>query len=146
MQEEETGEACITVLESQRRSDSAALAINYLYLQSQVCSQVQLLGLNPQLLAMRLHILGPAFGLPSIDAECIAAVALVKLYCQSTEQTYELVASYETSDEARLPLLEDGATARSGYGAISRYLTDSAGNISGLASDLAREQRGHAVA
>lgn len=95
---------------------------------------------------MRLYILGPAFGLPSIDAECVAAVALVKSHCESTGQEWELVASHEVPADTQLPLLEDHTVLSSGFGAICRHLADSSGNISGLAADLTDEQRADATA
>lgn len=44
---------------------------------------------------LELHIWGPAFGLPSIDAECIAAVAYLNASLPLTAWT--LVASYDPS-------------------------------------------------
>lgn len=46
-------------------------------------------------MALELHIWGPAFGLPSIDPECIATV----IYCQQVipEGQLCLVASYDKS-------------------------------------------------
>jgi hypothetical protein len=46
-------------------------------------------------MVLELHIWGPAFGLPSIDAECIATVA----YCQRVvpKGQWSLVTSYDTS-------------------------------------------------
>ena len=67
---------------------------------------------------MELHILGPAFGLPSIDAECNAAVALLRL---RLETEWTLV---PTHDQTRhLPYLRDGDNYIEGFGNISRYLS-----------------------
>ena len=46
-------------------------------------------------MALELHVWGPAFGLPSIDPECIAIVT----YCQRVipEGQWSLVASYDKS-------------------------------------------------
>lgn len=46
-------------------------------------------------MALELHVWGPAFGLPSIDPECIATVS----YCQQVipEGQWSLVASYDKS-------------------------------------------------
>ncbi|KAL1297910.1 hypothetical protein AAFC00_006425 [Neodothiora populina] len=95
---------------------------------------------------MRLHILGPAFGLPSIDAECIAAVALVKSYCESIEKPWELIASHEAPQGAQLPFLVEDNVFCSGFSSIARHLTDESGHISGLAVDLSSEQRADAIA
>ena len=46
-------------------------------------------------MALDLHVWGPAFGLPSIDPECIATIT----YCQRVvpEGQWSLVASYDKS-------------------------------------------------
>lgn len=46
-------------------------------------------------MVLELHVWGPAFGLPSIDPECIATV----LYCQQVipKGQWSLVASYDKS-------------------------------------------------
>lgn len=95
---------------------------------------------------MKLYILGPAFGLPSIDAECIAAVALVKTYCENNNQSWELIASHEPTPGARLPLLEDRSASYPGFNVISSHLADASNNIPGLAADLTPEQRADAAA
>lgn len=99
---------------------------------------------------MKLYILGPAFGLPSIDAECIAAVALVKSHCQSANTSWELIASHEapsdTNTSAHLPLLQDGDGSFSGFNSIAEHIVHSTGTISGLAADLNPSQRADATA
>lgn len=76
---------------------------------------------------MQLHILGPAFGLPSIDAECIAAVALVKTYCESEGRSWELVPAYHGPAGSTLPTLHDGESLHRGYRNIARHLGDKSG-------------------
>ncbi len=72
---------------------------------------------------MELHILGPAFGLPSIDAECNAAVALLRL---RSETDWTLI---PTHDQTRhLPYLRDGDNFVEGYRNISRHISNQAGN------------------
>lgn len=46
-------------------------------------------------MVLQLHIWGPAFGLPSIDPECIATVA----YCQQVipEGEWALIADFDTT-------------------------------------------------
>ena len=70
---------------------------------------------------LRLHVLGPAFGLPSIDADCIAAVALVKQNVRDGD--WSIVPTHEQS--RRLPYLkcDDGAHYE-GYGNIVRYIDE----------------------
>lgn len=47
----------------------------------------------PQTMVLELHVWGPAFGLPSIDAECIAAVAYAKLTLR--KGSWVVVASHD---------------------------------------------------
>lgn len=70
---------------------------------------------------MQLYILGPAFNLPSIDAECNAAVALL---CQHLGTTnWSIIPTHEHTKT--LPYLRDGEQIYSGFNAISRYLSPS---------------------
>lgn len=58
----------------------------------------------PQTMVLELHVWGPAFGLPSIDSECIAAVAYAQLTLR--EGTWVVVASHDVDkspNSARLP-------------------------------------------
>ncbi|KAK4890725.1 hypothetical protein LTR27_010652 [Elasticomyces elasticus] len=66
---------------------------------------------------MELYILGPAFNLPSIDAECIAAVALLQLLDRKDSS---LVPTHD--DREGLPLLVDQGQRISGYKNILRHL------------------------
>lgn len=87
---------------------------------------------------MKLFILGPAFGLPSIDAQCIAATALLQLYVPND---YEIIPSH---DESRpLPHLVDGTARISGFNSIVRHLADKRIISQG---QLDRQQRADAVA
>lgn len=65
---------------------------------------------------MELHVLGPAFGLPSIDAECIATVAFLQL--QLDVEAWKIVPS---RDQARLPYLVDGSERFEGFQNIKRH-------------------------
>lgn len=69
--------------------------------------------------SMQLFILGPAFGLPSIDAECNAAVALLQL---RAEGTYTIVPTHEQQEQ--LPRLVDGETQIPGFINIVRHFAD----------------------
>ncbi|KAK0252723.1 hypothetical protein B0A54_00391 [Friedmanniomyces endolithicus] len=66
---------------------------------------------------MELFILGPAFGLPSIDAECIAAVALLRLL---ERKDWLLVPTH--NDREGLPLLISNDQRIRGFKKISRHL------------------------
>ncbi|KAG9546509.1 hypothetical protein KCV01_g24295, partial [Aureobasidium melanogenum] len=96
---------------------------------------------------MKLHILGPAFGLPSIDAECIAAVALIERYTQGSSQAWALVASHEAAPGTRLPFLQVGDETYSGFDRIAQYLIDTSGStVPGLATYLTAQQHADATA
>ncbi|EME89735.1 uncharacterized protein MYCFIDRAFT_213777 [Pseudocercospora fijiensis CIRAD86] len=68
---------------------------------------------------MQLYTLGPAFGLPSIDAECSAAVALLQLYARGK---YEIIPTHDT--RTPLPRLIDGTARIFGFNNIVRHLVD----------------------
>lgn len=69
---------------------------------------------------MRLHVLGPAFGLPSIDPQCVAAVALVKKSLREGE--WSLFATHEQS--RRLPYLEHDGQYFEGFDNVVRCLSE----------------------
>ncbi|KAF3004308.1 hypothetical protein E8E13_009157 [Curvularia kusanoi] len=74
-------------------------------------------------MALELHVWGPAFGLPSIDPECIATIT----YCQRVipEGQWSLVASYDKTVglTESLPILFDGGVATAtGFEDIVSYL------------------------
>ncbi|TKX21077.1 putative outer mitochondrial membrane transport complex protein [Elsinoe australis] len=71
---------------------------------------------------MRLHILGPAFGCPSIDAQCNAAVALVKEEASKQGKKWELVCAVDNFED--LPFLEDEEKLYHGFSSIARHLRD----------------------
>lgn len=56
-------------------------------------------------MTFELHIWGPAFGLPSIDAECIAAVAYFRRIVPPGQWT--LVADYDTVLSPQSVLTDD---------------------------------------
>lgn len=96
---------------------------------------------------MKLHILGPAFGLPSIDAECIAAVALVERYTQGSSQAWALVASHEAAPGTQFPFLQVGDEIYAGFDRIAQYLVDASGStVPGLATNLTAQQQADATA
>ncbi|KAF2858728.1 hypothetical protein K470DRAFT_198455, partial [Piedraia hortae CBS 480.64] len=68
---------------------------------------------------MNLYILGPAFGLPSIDAECNAAVALLHLLPHN--KPWHLIPAHE--DVEPLPRLEDNNQTYTGLASITRHLS-----------------------
>ncbi|KAK3309502.1 Tom37 C-terminal domain-containing protein [Chaetomium strumarium] len=74
-------------------------------------------------MVLQLHVWGPAFGLPSIDAECLAAIAYLHESTSPTE--YQLI---QTSPSAvptqHLPALHDPSTSTwtSGFSRIATHL------------------------
>ncbi|KAF2254610.1 hypothetical protein BU26DRAFT_417413 [Trematosphaeria pertusa] len=73
-------------------------------------------------MVFELHVWGPAFGLPSIDAECIAAIAHFNRVVPQGQ--WSLVANYDTSISPRdeFPVLVDGAVKTTGFSSIASYL------------------------
>ncbi|KAK4203997.1 outer mitochondrial membrane transport complex protein-domain-containing protein [Triangularia verruculosa] len=74
-------------------------------------------------MTLQLYVWGPAFGLPSIDAECIAAIAYL---AQTTSKAdYQLIQSSPSAVPTHhLPALHDPSTRTwiSGYTSIVRHL------------------------
>jgi sorting and assembly machinery component 37 len=68
---------------------------------------------------MQLYVLGPAFGLPSIDAECNAAVALLQL---RVPERYTIIPTHHNATQ--LPYLIDDSSRVWGYNNIARHLID----------------------
>ncbi|GAB7358369.1 hypothetical protein MBLNU230_g2439t1 [Neophaeotheca triangularis] len=70
---------------------------------------------------IQLHVLGPAFGAPSIDPECNAAIALCQQIFTSQEKPWEIIPSHA---KAKLPCLTiRDSLSLHGYTAISKHLT-----------------------
>jgi len=75
---------------------------------------------------MKLSILGPAFGLPSIDPECNAAVALLR--AQDETVSWEVAISHD--EDNTLPRLEDGGHTYYGLKSISNHLKERSPSLS----------------
>ncbi|EKG15501.1 Mitochondrial outer membrane translocase complex Tom37/Metaxin [Macrophomina phaseolina MS6] len=73
-------------------------------------------------MVLELHVWGPAFGLPSIDPECIAAVAYAKLTLR--DGSWVVVASHDVdkSPNTDFPALRNGPTWVAGFKPIVQYL------------------------
>lgn len=67
---------------------------------------------------MRLLAVGPAFGLPSIDPECLATIALLRT--QVSAQTWTITPTHDQT--RRLPCFEDDNAIFSGFSAISKHV------------------------
>ena len=75
---------------------------------------------------MKLYILGPGFGLPSIDPECNAAVALLR--AQDETVSWELAISHDEANT--LPRLEDGGVTYKGLKSIANHLKERTPSLS----------------
>lgn len=71
---------------------------------------------------LQLYVLGPAFGLPSIDAECNAAVALLKSHFGDNSNTWEIIPTHV--HERTLPYLRSDNTTVTGYSAIAQHVSE----------------------
>ncbi|KAH6651201.1 outer mitochondrial membrane transport complex protein-domain-containing protein [Chaetomium tenue] len=74
-------------------------------------------------MVLQLHAWGPAFGLPSIDAECIAAIAYLAQTASPAD--YQLIQSSPSAVPTQhLPALHDTSTSTwtSGFSSITTYL------------------------
>ncbi|KAK1594548.1 Tom37 C-terminal domain-containing protein [Colletotrichum navitas] len=71
---------------------------------------------------LELHVWGPAFGLPSIDAECLAAIAYLHTALPSSQ--WRLVPSNDPAVDSsnRLPALNANGVWVTGYTAIASHL------------------------
>ncbi|KAF4592382.1 Mitochondrial outer membrane translocase complex, Tom37/Metaxin [Ophiocordyceps camponoti-floridani] len=92
---------------------------------------------------MELHVWGPAFGLASVDAECLAAIAY--LGCAVGRGGWRLVACSDPScsPHHHLPSLHHGGVWVSGYGQIVDHL---ASHFVHLDRHLDASQRAHVAA
>ncbi|EME49889.1 hypothetical protein DOTSEDRAFT_68632 [Dothistroma septosporum NZE10] len=90
---------------------------------------------------MRLFILGPAFGLPSIDAECNAAVALLQRH---VKDHYELIPTHDHPHPRLLPFLIHGQAQVSGFNNIVRHFANK--RICDEAGALRAKQRADSLA
>lgn len=92
-------------------------------------------------MVLRLHIYGPAFGLPSIDAECLAAI----IYLQEClpADSWRLVACNEPSRNPfqQLPALQDGNSWVAGFEEITEFLQESSNGARSIHQDLNEDQR-----
>lgn len=89
---------------------------------------------------LKLHIYGPAFGLPSIDAQCLAAIVLLRCCHDST--SWALIHNYDPSTTPfnNLPALYDETTWIYGFHDILKYLIDSNALPSSFSTDLSETQ------
>ncbi|KAI1621691.1 Tom37 C-terminal domain-containing protein [Exophiala viscosa] len=97
-------------------------------------------------MVLELHIWGPAFDLPSIDAQCLATT----LYLQQCvpQDGWVLIPSSEprVSPLGELPALRNGDTWVAGFGTIVSYLRDTSDGKWDLDKNLDESQRADSAA
>ncbi|XDG08572.1 hypothetical protein ABKA04_008187 [Annulohypoxylon sp. FPYF3050] len=95
-------------------------------------------------MTLELHVWGPAFGLDSIDPECLAAITCFR--CTIPREDWTLIASNEAavSPEYRLPALNHEGIWTSGYTEIVSYL--SRRGILHIDDDLTPHQKADSLA
>ncbi len=75
-------------------------------------------------MVLELHVWGPAFGLPSIDPACSAAIARFRQCLQPNEWSLIPGSDPSASPLGELPALKDGDLWVAGYRSIVTYLND----------------------
>ncbi|KAF2756257.1 hypothetical protein EJ05DRAFT_95519 [Pseudovirgaria hyperparasitica] len=97
-------------------------------------------------MVLELHVWGPAFGLPSIDAECIATAAF--LNCTLTDEDWTISAAHDpaSSPTKSFPALKDGDQWIGGYHAIVRHIRKQPRPSSRLDEALDAQQEADTIA
>ncbi|KAF3903909.1 Metaxin-1 [Orbilia brochopaga] len=95
---------------------------------------------------MELHVWNRAFGLPSLDPECLAAIAFLSIAIP--QDLWVLVESNNAglSPNGALPALKDGARWVAGYDAIIEYLNTKSSGRSNIDRELSSLQRAQVTA
>ncbi|KAK7530803.1 Tom37 C-terminal domain-containing protein [Phyllosticta citribraziliensis] len=97
-------------------------------------------------MVLELHVWGPGFGLPSVDPECIAAIA----YAQQTlrDGAWAVVAAHDVSlsPNKAFPALRNGPTWISGFHAIVQYLQKHSAIERKLDEELSERRRADIIA
>lgn len=98
-----------------------------------------------------LHTYGPAFGLPSIDIQCLAAVALLQSCLDPESKAWHLIPSSDPNLNPfnELPALKDGDLWIAGFRNIARYIETRRNSLpikSNFNFDLDAKQRANAEA
>ncbi len=90
---------------------------------------------------LELHIWGPAFGLPSIDAECLAAIAYLRHALSSDEWVLVPSSDPKVCPTGELPALKSGSLWISRYRNIVDYLRKYLAGLSDLDRGLDELQK-----
>ena len=96
---------------------------------------------------LELHIWGPAFGLPSIDAECLACISYLR-QCGIEKDDWLLIPSSDpnVTPTRELPALKIGTLWISRYRNIFDYLMQYSGGEWDLDRELDQQQWADSVA
>ncbi|KAK5049456.1 hypothetical protein LTR84_004385 [Exophiala bonariae] len=97
-------------------------------------------------MVLELHIWGPAFGLPSLDAQCLAAVCYLQRVLPIDAWALIPSNNLQISPLGELPALKDGNTWVAGFSNIVTYLRDSSTGRYDLDRDLNPTQQADATA
>lgn len=73
-------------------------------------------------MTLELYVWGPAFGLPSIDARCLAAIAYLRACLPQSEWSLFATSELSRNPLGELPALKDGTTWIAGFDDIVDYL------------------------
>jgi sorting and assembly machinery component 37 len=92
-------------------------------------------------MVIELHIWGPAFELPSIDAQCLAAIIYLRHFLQNRDWVLVPSSSPRVSPLGELPALLDGDVWVAGYINIINYLRDVSSGKWDLNKNLDVQQR-----
>ncbi|KAF2102384.1 hypothetical protein NA57DRAFT_71385 [Rhizodiscina lignyota] len=97
---------------------------------------------------LELHILGPAFGLPSIDPECNAAVAFLQQTLTPNNIGWKLVPDHDASasPSGGFPLLWDDTRSVVGFTSIVKYIGATYSDISSSDEHLSTQKRADSIA
>lgn len=95
---------------------------------------------------LELHVWGPGFGLPSIDAECLGAVAYLRHCLPKGEWVVVANSDTKACPAGELPALKDGDTWVSRFNNIITYLCETSSGDWDLNGSLTRTQRADCIA
>lgn len=107
--------------------------------------------LNTVMGTLELHVYGPGLGLPSIDARCLAAIALLQSCLNAENKSWKLIPSSDPSLNPfnELPALKDGNLWVAGFRNIAKYIESRRSSLtinSEFDFDLDAQQRANSEA
>ncbi|ERF71669.1 hypothetical protein EPUS_00658 [Endocarpon pusillum Z07020] len=97
-------------------------------------------------MVLELHVWGPAFGLPSIDAQCLATVAYLKQCLPPSDWRLIPCSDPSVVPTSGLPVLKVDSTWVHGFGGIVNFLREHSLGKCDLDQDLNAQQRADTIA